>query len=130
MIRDAQNTFCKDLDVSSATSAADYTDVIFLGGGDCVDQMYLVIAVTKPLQDGTLAATLQTSDTEDFTTAKDMLSAHVSKSVGMPVKMRLPIGMQKYARIKYAATLDADKTSIGSGLVTSFLAYDVDIAGF
>lgn len=128
MIRDSQNTFCKELNLAAQTATASLTDVIFTGGGDAVNQMYLVVAVPVALQDGTLTVTLQTSDTENFAIPKDLGTFTVPKAIGIPVKARLPIGCQKYLRLKLVANLDATKTSLGNGKITAFLAYDVDIA--
>lgn len=127
MIRDAENTFSKDLDVSAYTATAAYSDVIYVGEGDAANQMYLYAAVTTALQDGTLTAVLQTSDTEAFTSATDLATYSISKTVGEKIKAKVPLGCKKYLRFKYTATLDASKSSLGAGKVTAFLAYDVNI---
>ena len=129
MIRDAQNTFCKDLNVAAFTAAAAYTDIINgTAAGDAVDQMYLVIANTTALQDGTLTATLQTCALEDFSADVVDLGAYaVAKTKGIRVKVRVPLGCLQYLRVKLVATLDANKTSLGAGKVTAALVYDVNI---
>lgn len=128
MIRDAQNTFCKDLNVAAFTAAAAYTDIINgTAAGDAVDQMYLVIANTTALQDGTLTATLQTATDEAFTSPIDLGVYAVAKTKGIRVKVRVPLGCLQYLRVKLVATLDATKTSLGAGKVTAALVYDVNI---
>ena len=128
MIRDAQNTFCKDLDVAAFTAAAVYTNIINgTAAGDAVDQMYLMIANTTALQDGTLTATLQTATDEAFTSPVDLGVYAVAKTKGVRVKARVPIGCLQYLRVKLVATLDATKTSLGAGKVTAALVYDVNI---
>lgn len=129
MIRDAENTFCKDLDLTAQTATATYSDVINVGGGDAVNQMYLYVGAPKALQDGTLTLVLQTSDKEDFPSdnTNDLGTYTISKDKGEKVKARLPIGCKKYLRLKLSATLDASKTKIGAGLLTAFLTYDVNI---
>ena len=128
MIRDAQNTFCKDLNVAAFTAAAAYTDIINgTAEGDAVDQMYLMIANTTALQDGTLTATLQTATDEAFTSPVDLGVYTVAKTKGVRVKVRVPLGCLQYLRVKLVATLDATKTSLGAGKVTAALVYDVNI---
>ena len=128
MIRDAQNTFCKDLNVAAFTAAAAYTDIINgTAAGDAVDQMYLMIANTTALQDGTLTATLQTATDEAFTSPVDLGAYAVAKTKGVRVKVRVPLGCLRYLRVQFVATLDATKTSLGAGKVTAALVYDVNI---
>lgn len=129
MIRDAQNTFCKDLDVSAFDAAAAYTNIINgTAAGDAVDQMYLMIANTTALQDGTLTATLQTCAAEAFSSnVVDLGSYAIAKTKGVRVKARVPIGCLQYLRVKLVATLDDTKTSLGAGAVTAALVYDVEI---
>ena len=130
MIRDAQNTFCKDLAVSAFDADAKYTNIIDgTAAGDAVDQMYLMIANTTALKDGTLTATLQTCALEDFSSDVVDLGAYaVAKTKGVRVRARVPIGCLQYLRVKFVATLDADKTSLGAGVVTAALVYDVEIS--
>ena len=128
MIRDAQNTFCKDLDVSAFDADAEYTDIIDgTAAGDAVNQMYLVIANTTALKDGTLTATLQTATDEAFTSPVDLGAYAVAKTKGIRVKVRVPLGCLRYLRVQLVATLDATKTSLGAGKVTAALVYDVNI---
>lgn len=129
MIRDAQNTFCKDLNVAAFTAAAEYTNVINgTAEGDAANQMYLVIANTTALKDGTLTATLQTCAAEDFSSGVVDLGAYtVAKTKGVRVRARVPIGCLQYLRVQFVATLDASKTSLGAGKVTAALVYDVEI---
>lgn len=128
MIRDAQNTFCKDLDVSAFDADAEYTNIIDgTAAGDAANQMYLVIANTTALKDGTLTATLQTATDENFTTPVDLGAYAVAKTKGIRVRTRVPIGCLQYLRVQLVATLDANKTSLGAGAVTAALVYDVDI---
>ena len=129
MIRDAQNTFCKDLNVSAFDADPEYTNVIDgTAAGDAVDQMYLVIANTTALKDGTLTATLQTCAAEGFSSnVVDLGSYAVAKTKGIRVRVRVPLGCLQYLRVKFVATLDADKSSLGAGAVTAALVYDVNI---
>ena len=129
MIRDAQNTFCKDLDVAAFDADAEYTDIIDgTAAGDAVNQMYLVIANTTALQDGTLTATLQTCASEGFSSGVVDLGAYaVAKTKGVRVRVRVPLGCLQYLRVQFVATLDATKTSLGAGAVTAALVYDVNI---
>ena len=129
MIRDAQNTFCKDLNVAAFDADAEYTDIIDgTAAGDAVNQMYLVIANTTALQDGTLTATLQTCAAEAFSSnVVDLGSYAVAKTKGVRVKVRVPLGCLRYLRVQFVATLDATKTSLGAGKVTAALVYDVNI---
>lgn len=129
MIRDAQNTFCKDLNVSAFNTNPQYTNIIDgTAAGDAVDQMYLMIANTTALKDGTLTATLQTCALENFSSGVVDLGAYaVAKTKGVRVRARVPIGCLQYLRVKFVATLDASKTSIGEGAVTAALVYDVEI---
>src|SRR5574344_131346 len=121
MIRDAQNTFCKDLDVSAFDADAEYTNVIDgTAAGDAVNQMYLMIANTTALKDGTLTATLQTCALEDFSCGVVDLGAYaVAKTKGIRVRVRVPLGCLQYLRVQLVATLDANKASLGAGKVTA-----------
>ena len=128
MIRDAQNTFYKSKNVAAVDADAEYSDVIDgTAAGDAVNQMYLFFANTTALQDGTLTVTLQTATDEAFTSPVDLASYAVTKAKGAKIKDRLPIGVLQYLRLQIAATLDATKTSIGAGVVTAALVYDVEI---
>ena len=129
MIRDAQNTFCKDLDVSAFDADPEYTNIIDgTTEGDAVDQMYLMIANTTALKDGTLTATLQTCASEGFSSGVVDLGAYaVAKTKGVRVRVRVPLGCLQYLRVKFEGALDANKTSLGAGAVTAALVYDVDI---
>ena len=129
MIRDAQNTFCKDLNVAAFDADAEYTDIIDgTAAGDAVDQMYLMIANTTALQDGTLTATLQTCAAEAFgSNVVDLGAYAVAKTKGIRVRVRVPLGCLQYLRVKFVATLDDTKTSLGAGKVTAALVYDVNI---
>ena len=129
MIRDAQNTFCKDLNVAAFDADAEYTDIIDgTAAGDAVNQMYLMIANTTALKDGTLTATLQTCASEGFSSGVVDLGAYaVAKTKGVRVRVRVPLGCLQYLRVQFVATLDATKTSLGAGAVTAALVYDVNI---
>ncbi len=129
MIRDAQNTFCKDLAVSAFDADAEYTNIIDgTAAGDAVNQMYLMIANTTALKDGTLTATLQTCALEDFSAdVVDLGAYEVAKTKGVRVRARVPIGCLRYLRVQLVSTLDLNKTSLGAGAVTAALVYDVEI---
>lgn len=110
MIRDAQNTFVDNVDVASATS-----NVVFVGGGDAVKEMYLFATVAGGTG-GSVA--LKTADTEDMASAVTL--GTYALAGGAPIKTRIPVGMKKYLQI--AVT----KGSL-TGNLSAYLAYDVNM---
>lgn len=110
MIRDAQNTFVHDTDVSTATS-----NVVFVGGGDAVKEMYLYAHVGGGTG-GSVA--LKTSDDEAMGSAVTLGTWPLAG--GAPVKARVPIGMKKYLQVAIT------KGSL-TGNISAYLAYDVDV---
>lgn len=110
MIRDAQNTFVHDTDVASATS-----NIVFVGGGDAVKEMYLYAHVAGGTG-GSIA--LKTSD--DAAMGSAVTLGTWSLAGGAPVKTRVPIGMKKYLQVAIT------KGSL-TGNISAYLAYDVDV---
>lgn len=110
MIRDAENTFVDNMDVSSAES-----NVVFVGGGDAVKEMYLYALVAAG-SDGTIK--LNTSDDEAMSDAVEL--GEYPLSADAPVRARVPIGMKKYLKVDVSA-------GSCTGNLTAYLAYDVDI---
>lgn len=110
MIRDAQNTFVADVDIATATP-----NVICVGGGDAVKEMYLYVNVAAGTGGSVV---LKTSDAEDLASAVTLGTYPLA--AGAPIKTRLPIGMKKYLG------LTITKGSC-TGNVSAYLAYDVDL---
>jgi hypothetical protein len=110
MIRDAQNTFVDNVDVASATS-----NVVFVGGGDAVKEMYLYAHVTGGTG-GSIA--LKTSD--DVAMGSAVTLGTWSLGGDAPIKTRIPIGMKKYLQIAIT------KGSL-TGNLSAYLAYDVNV---
>lgn len=110
MIRDAENTFVEKTAIASAES-----NVVFVGGGDAVKEMYLYASVAAG-SGGTV--TLNTSDDEAMSGA--VVLGEYPLSADAPVRARVPIGMKKYLQIDVAA-------GSCSGDFTAYLAYDVNI---
>ena len=110
MIRDAENTFVANTDIATATP-----DVIYVGGGDAVKEMYLYVTVSGGTG-GSVA--LKTADTADMASAVTL--GTYALAGGAPIKTRVPIGMKKYLGITIT------KGSC-TGNVSAYLAYDVNV---
>lgn len=116
MIRDAENTFGMNIDIATATNS----DVIHMGGGDAVNQMYLYVAAAGTLAGSGGSLALETSDTENFATKTVLGTYPLGTGTGKQVAARLPIGVKKYLRL-------AITKGTATGKINAFLAYDVDI---
>lgn len=118
MIRDAQNTFGTKINLATDTVS---TNVIHVGGGDAVNQMYLYVNANTAIVGTGGSISLETSDAENFGTKTVLGTYPLSTGVGEQVKARLPIGCKKYLRLAIT------KGSITAGTVIAYLAYDVNI---
>ena len=110
MIRDTQNTFVDNTDIASAES-----NVIFVGGGDAVKEMYLYATVAAGTG-GTV--TLKTADAESMSGAVTL--GEYPLAAAAPVRARVPIGMKKYLQVDVSA-------GSCTGKLSAFLAYDVNV---
>ena len=109
MIRDAENTFIANEDIGTESN------VVFVGGGDAVKEMYLFVSVAAGTG-GTV--TLNTSDEVAMSDAAVL--GEYPLAADSPVKARVPIGMKKYLQVDIAA-------GSCTGKVSAYLAYDVDV---
>lgn len=106
-----------------------YSDVLDLGNaGDAYDALWLVILGTIAGAGGTkIVASLETSDTEAFTTATtlfqtpEILLAALTAATEQ-ARVRLPLGCKQYLRMKYTAT-----GTFTAGKVETYLTPDIDI---
>lgn len=110
MIRDAENTFVENTDIGSAES-----NVVFVGGGNAVKEMYLYASVAAG-SGGSVK--LNTSDDEAMSGAVEI--GEFPLSAEAPVRVRVPIGMKKYLKLDVTA-------GSCTGNFTAYLAYDVNI---
>lgn len=110
MIRDAENTFIENTDIASAVS-----NVVFVGGGDAVREMYLY-ATVKAGTGGSVE--LKTADEDTMSGAVTL--GEWSLAADAPVRARVPIGMKKYLQVEVTA-------GSCTGECSAYLAYDVNV---
>ena len=125
MIYDKENLFLDGVAVSEFGTSAKYSDVIVnIGAGDAYPNAFLAAAVTgAPTAGGTLTVTLQTSDTEAFTSANDLASVNVpTGSQGDVIGMIMPKGCKKYLRLK----LQGSAAVTGAGKITAGIVLDIN----
>lgn len=111
----------------AVTATATSTNVINLGGGDVVHGLYFVMQVGTAFAGLTkMAATLETSDDEAFSSAETVLAlaeypvASLTENAVL-CKVCLPLGMKKYSRVKYTVT--------GTGTAGTINAFLMDNPG-
>jgi hypothetical protein len=122
-------------DAQAITGDAASTDYIDQGAaGDALQgaELYLVVRVHTTLDSAGEAATLtvklQSDDNSSFSSAKDhFISEAFAESALVAgtelVKMKLPVGMQRYIRVYY----DRGTEDFTSGKVDAFLTPAVDV---
>lgn len=113
MILDRENIFYEGA-ASGLTDAA--IGNIIATGGDSVNQMYLY---ASPLDSGSINLAIETDDEEGMGGAVTLATVAMGTE---PVRLRLPIGVQKFLRIKGSGASSPTK----EGNVTIALVVDVD----
>lgn len=119
MILDRENVFF-ELETSALT-AGKTSDVIKSGGGNAHNQMYVFIG--PGLDSGNMTIDLETATDESFTIPVTLATAKLTTD---SVKMRVPVGVLNYLRLK-VNTLGTSGDAPTGGVVTAALAVDVDI---
>lgn len=128
------DTLLKFSDEQAVTSTGDTasTNVVNAGTGDAGagENLFLFITVDEAVTSAgaaTVQFVLQTDDNESFSSATDaMLSASIGKAAltaGATVKMRLPVGLEKYLRVAYRVGTAA----LTAGKFSAFIAKDVPV---
>ena len=119
MILDKQNLFFKDQALSATTLTSDIIDV---GPGESSEPMKLVVNVTDDAGAGSIVATVQTSETTDFSSPFSFMTATsptfstsftISDMKGAPI-ISAPIarGNKGYLRVSAVATFtDGEMTA-------------------
>lgn len=119
MILDRENVFF-ELETSDLT-AGKTSDVIRTGGGNAHNQMYIYIG--PGLTAGNMTIDLETAADESFTSPVTLATAKLTTEA---VKMRVPVGVLDYLRLK-VNTLGTSGDAPTGGKVTAMLVVDVDI---
>ena len=119
MILDRENVFF-ELETSALT-AGKTSDVIKTGGGNAHNQMYVFIG--PGLTKGNMTIDLETATDESFTSPVTLATAKLTTD---SVKLRVPVGVLNYLRLKVNTLGTSDDAPTG-GVVTAALAVDVDI---
>lgn len=106
-----------------------YSDVVDAGdAGDAYEALLLVVRGTDAGAGGTkVIVSLETSDTEAFTSAKTLYqSAEIALAAltadTEQARLRLPLGCKRYLRMKYTAT-----GTFTAGKVEAYLTPDIDM---
>ena len=127
MIFDKENLFFKDQALSATTLTSDIIDV---GPGESSEPMKLVVNVTDDAGAGSIVATVQTSETTDFTSPFSFMTATsptfstsftIADMKGAPI-ISAPIarGNKGYLRVSAVSTFT-------DGEMTAGLVLDDDI---
>lgn len=118
MIFDKQNLFSNR---QAVTATAVSTDVVDLGAGDSGNAPYLSVIAAGYSGAGSIVVELQTSNDAAFGAVKTLATFPVSnadlKKGGAVVAVKLPKGMQRFARLNYAVTGAVSGGAILAGLV-------------
>lgn len=126
MIFDKENLFLDKAAITNYGTAAKYSDVVVNeGGGNAYDPPFLAFCVTgAATAGGALTVVVQTSDTEAFTTATDLVTHVIPVGAQGPVlQARMPYGLKKYMRLK----LTGAAAMTGNAVITSGLVTDIDL---
>ncbi len=94
----------------AVTATANSTNTVYLGGGDVAHGLFFVAQVEDAFAGLTkVNIALETSDAETFTSAETVLTLPDYPVADLTAgailaKVCLPLGMKKYARVKYTVT--------------------------
>ena len=116
MIRDGENTFFNKQKLEAKEIDS---NVIQVGEGETGEPMWLVLTAENTVNPtsgtGAITTVLETSNTEDFTTATTLATYS-----SLPLHAKLPRGNKKYLRLKATSTFTG-------GTMTAALVYDDDV---
>lgn len=112
MIFDGENMFFNQQKLSSGDLES---DVVFVGEGEANCPLRLFLGVSKDAGTGTASTVIETSATEDFTSATTL-----GTFTAVPLSVTVPRGNLGYLRLKVTSTYS-------TGTVTAGLVLDDDI---
>lgn len=108
-------------DKQAVTATAASENIIKLGGGDVPNRLFLVLRVDTAFAGCTsVTPSVETDDAEAFSAAETVMTFPTyplaSLTAGMMAVVPLPLGLKKYARMKYTVAGTAT-----AGLVSAFI---------